>query len=43
VTEVQLEEQGPALENVEETWEQMDTTPGLPLTPEEYQTVLDML
>lgn len=43
LTEVQLEEQGPAPVNVEETWEQMDTTPDLPLTPEEYQTLLDML
>ena len=32
LTEVQLEEQGPAPVNVEETWEQMDTTPDLPLT-----------
>ena len=43
LTEVQLEEQGPAPVNVEETWEQMDTTPDLPLTSEEYQTLLDML
>nr|BAB30355.1 unnamed protein product [Mus musculus] len=43
LTEVQLEEQGPSPVNVEETWEQMDTTPDLPLTPEEYQTLLDML
>lgn len=43
LTEVQVEELGPAPVNVEEAGEQMDTTPELPLTQEEYQTLLDML